>query len=560
MLSHLVIRNFAIIEHLEVPLEPGLTVVTGETGAGKSILVDALNLLLGGRASTDVIRTDADAAVVEGIFALNDDEELSGRLSELGIEATPGQLVIRRVVSRSGRNKVFINGCLTALSTLSELTRGLVDISGQHEHHGLMSPERHVDILDAYAGLGPLAAEVAAAFDEVRQHRSALAALQKGIGERSQRIDYLRFQLEEIERVEPRSGESEQLRAELGVLKHAEKIASAASNSVRRLYGDHDSAVARLAEAAGELGNVGAHAAVLGEYAERLKEVRVVVEDIAHDLRRYVDDLDADPRRLDALQSRLENLRRLERKFGGDIEGVIAAAAQMAGELDDLENADERSEEVERALAEAEQRAFAVARTLSQERREAARAFAHAVERELEDLNMAGTRFLVDFVPQALPDTVSEAELTARGIDTVEFLISPNVGEDPKPLSRIASGGEMSRVMLAIKTIHSDRDAVATYIFDEVDAGIGGETADMVAMKLRATSDGHQVLCITHLPQIASRGHHHYRVEKRAVADRTESTVRALGAEERVDEIARMLGGTRITNKTREAARELLRV
>ncbi len=559
MLSHLVIRNFAIIDHLEVPFETGLTVMTGETGAGKSIVVDALNLLLGGRASNDVIRTDEDAAVVEGIFDLADDTRLNTLLADRGIETLPGQVMIRRIVSRSGRNKVFINGCLTTVATLAEMTSGLVDISGQHEHYSLVASERHVEVLDAFAELAPDRATMFDAYAEVHRLRGALSALQQNLRDRAQRIEFLRFQLEEIDRVKPVAGEDAGLRQELSVLRNAEKIAGAAGEAIGRLYDDHESASVRLSTAVAELQRAGSYDPRLAELAERLDEARILVADVVHDLQSYDNELDSDPRRLDAVQERLEQLRRLERKHGGDVESVLVASDGMRRELDDLENAEQRSSEIEALLDKAEDAAFDIASKLSRKRRAAAKVFAEAIERELADLNMARTRFVIDFALADLPAAVAEVTLTSTGFDAVEFLIAPNLGEEPKPLSRIASGGEMSRIMLAIKTVHSDRDAVATYIFDEVDAGIGGETADMVAMKLRATAEGHQVLCITHLPQIASRGNHHYRVEKHANGGRTQSTIRPLSIEERVDEIARMLGGTRITDKTRDAAREMLR-
>lgn len=558
MLSHLVIRNFAIIDHLEIPFERGLTVLSGETGAGKSIVIDALNLLLGGRASAEVIRTEEDTATVEGIFDLADPARVNALLSERGIETMDDQVMIRRIVSRSGRNKVFVNGCLTTLTTLSELTAGLVDISGQHEHYSLTDAERHLDVLDAFADLSEARAQMAEAFAHVSAHRRALAQLQQNVRDRAQRVDFLRFQLEEIDRTKPVLGEDATLRQELDVLRNAEKIFGAVSAAVRSLYDDNASVSVRLATTVTEFGRTAQHDPRFGELAARLEEARIVVDDVVHELQRYDDALDADPRRLDAIQSRLEALRRLERKHGGDLAAVVEAAESMRRELDDLDNADQRTGELEAALAAAEEHAFALAKRLSDQRRTAADVFTRAIERELADLNMARTKFVVDFTPGAVPTSVSEVTLSARGFDEVEFLIAPNVGEDPKPLSRVASGGEMSRIMLAIKMVHSDRDAIATYIFDEVDAGIGGETADMVAAKLAATAAGHQVLCITHLPQIASRGDHHYRVEKHTVDQRTQSTVRQLSLEERVDEVARMLGGTRITDKTREAARELL--
>jgi DNA repair protein RecN (Recombination protein N) len=433
-----------------------------------------------------------------------------------------------------------------------------VDISGQHEHHSLLASERHVDVLDAFAELADDRQAMGEAYGKVSRLRSALTKLHQNISMRAQRIDFLRFQLDEIESVDPQQGEDEGSRQELSVLRNAEKLSSATRIAIKRLYDDQDSAVERVVTASTELVRAGAYDVRLAEHGARLEEARIVVEDVVRELQGYQDQFDADPRRLDKVQERLEELRRLERKHGGDIPAVLEAASQMRAELDDLENSEQRSAELEAELASAEDAAFDVALKLSRKRRAAAIVFAEAIETELCDLNMARTRFVVDFGME-LPGTAAEVTVSAAGFDQVEFLIAPNVGEEPKSLSRIASGGEMSRIMLAIKTVHSDRDSIATYIFDEVDAGIGGETADMVALKLRGTASGHQVLCITHLPQIASRGHHHYRVEKRTADGRTQSTIRPLDTEERVDELARMLGGTRITDKTRDAARELLR-
>ncbi len=564
MLSHLVIRNFAIIEHLEIPLYAGQTVLTGETGAGKSIIIDALNLLLGGRASTDVIRSDEDEAVVEAIFAPSEDRlaAINARLQAEGI-ATGKELVVRRIVSRSGRNKVFVNGGLTTVGTLAEITGGLVDISGQHEHYSLFDVTQHVGMLDGFADVGDLTAEMARAYAEVAELRRKLASIHQGVQERLNRIDFLRFQLEEIDQAQLQAGEDEELRAELQALKHAEKIIEATRQASYLCYEGDSAAGPQLAEAVAQLERAAQWDPQLSELAARLEQARIGVEDAARELAGYNRDIDNDPARLDDIVERLELIKRLQRKHGGaDVDMVIAKAADMRAELHELEHAEERGGELEEALERARRDALAIAHKLSQKRRQAAKRLQEQIEAELGELNMKHTRFVVSFEPADLPKKgaldAAELSLSASGFDRVEFLIAPNAGEEPRPLAKIASGGELSRIMLAFKTVLVDRDAVETYVFDEVDTGIGGQTADVVGAKISRTAEAHQVLCITHLPQIASRSDHHYLVEKLLVDGRTRSRIRPLDAEERVEELARMLGGTRVTAKTRDAARDLL--
>jgi DNA repair protein RecN (Recombination protein N) len=566
MLTHLVIRNFAIIEHLEIPFNVGFTVLTGETGAGKSIVIDALNLLLGGRASTEVIRTDEDKAIVEGIFEPKASvlERVNAELEDRGIMTSDDQLVVRRIVSRSGRNKVFVNGSLTTVSALAELMKGLVDISGQHEHYSLLDPEGHVDILDNFAGLGREREQMGEAWGKVADLRGQLSAIRKGARDRVNRMDYLRFQLEEIEGAGLKVHEEAELEAELGVLKHAEKLQDAGRRALALAYEGNNSAAQQLSEAVGALGRVVEYDAEIGALAERFEEAQILAEEAARDLRARMFVVDANPARLDALIARSETIKRLKRKHGADIAEILSNARAMRQELDRLENHEEHSEHLERALAEAERAAFEVARRLSMARRTAAARLERALEEQLADLNMARTTFVADFALPVCPGaddwSLEERPFTLgpRGLDAIEFLLSPNVGEAPKPLSKIASGGELSRIMLVMKSALAERDEVSTYVFDEVDTGIGGSTADMVGIKIERTAAAHQVLCITHLPQIASRADNHYLVEKLLVDGRTQSTIRPLASSERVEEIARMLGGTRVTDTTLRAARELV--
>jgi DNA repair protein RecN (Recombination protein N) len=559
MLTHLVIRNFAIIHHLEVPFYKGLTVLSGETGAGKSIVIDALNLLLGGRASTDVIRGDADEAVVEGCFELSafHKRRTQSILEELGVEPGDNELLIRRIIARSGRNKVFVNGCLTTLGTLQAVTSGLVDISGQHEHISLLDVPRHLDILDEFAALNCLRDEYTGAYSTVQSFRKELESLRGDVRERLHRIDFLKYQLGEIDAAKLKLGEDDELEAEFLRLKNAEKIGDSTQRATFLIYDGEASAVSKLSEASNALAKIEHVDPKIAELHARLNDARYLMEDVARELSEFTDSAESDPARLDAVQARLEALKLLKRKHGHEIAIILEEAERMREELDRLENAEERGAELEKKLEKAERAAIELAVQLSGERREAASVFARALERELHDLNMKSAKLSVQFAPESL-EGPNATMLGAKGIDTVEFQFSPNPGESPKPLAKIASGGELSRIMLAMKTVLRERDTIATYIFDEVDTGIGGSTADLVGSKIAGTSIDHQVICITHLPQIASRGEHHYRVEKVTTADRTESTLRLLDVEERIEEIARMLGGARVSDKTRVAAQELL--
>jgi len=566
MLSHLVIRNFAIIEHLEIPFYNGFTVLTGETGAGKSIVIDALNLLLGGRAMTEVIRTSETQAVVEGIFEPSATmlARINAKLEDRGITTQEDQIMVRRIVSRSGRNKVFINGSLTTVAALAEITTGLVDISGQHEHYSLLDPEGHIDILDAFAGVEAERVEMAVAYGEVARIRREIAAIHRDVRQRLNRMDFLRFQLEEIDQANLKVEEEEELEEELGRLKYAEKIQDAGHGALSLACDSDECAAQQLSAAAGMMVRAGQHDPMMASLGERFEEACILVEEISRELRSHMMGVESDPRRLDRLISRSEDIKKLKRKHGATIAEILDHAAAMRAELHKLEHAEEHGQHLVEELKRAEHTAFDVAMGLSTKRRSAAERMRMALEAELEDLNMARTSFIVNFDMDAAPSVSSldseerDWALTEKGFDEVEFLISPNFGEDPKPLSKIASGGELSRIMLVMKSALAERDHVETYVFDEVDTGIGGSTADMVGWKIARTGKDHQVLCITHLPQIASLSDHHYLVEKQLIDGRTQSTIVPLDHTQRVEEVARMLGGTRVTTTTLEAAREMI--
>jgi DNA repair protein RecN (Recombination protein N) len=536
MLRFLRIRNLAVIEAVEVEFEPGFNVLTGETGAGKSILVEAVGLLLGARASADLVRTGEALATIEAIFEGADDE-----------------LIVRRELSSQGRSRSFINGALATAGALRDLSARLVELHGQHEHQALLDPLTHLPLLDEYAGLGSLASGVSDAWARVRSVREQLERARMDGREKAARLDLLGFQLGEIEKAAPKPGEDEELTATRQVLANAERIQRLCEESYAALY-ESDAAV--LAGLGGVWKRVGELATIdpqFAPYAEARDGIKSQLEDLAFFLRRYADSVDASPARLQQVEDRLALLERLKRKHGPTLQEVIDRGAALRRERDLLTGAGERAEDLQAALTAASDAFLTAARELSRKRRDAATRFASGMEALLADLAMARTRFEVRFHPGELgPDAWSE-----RGVDEGEFFVSPNPGEDLRPLARIVSGGELSRVMLALKTMSADRGQ-KTLIFDEVDAGIGGRVAEVVGARLQALGSRFQVLCITHLPQIAARGTTQFRIEKTVRGTRTVTSVERLDAGGRVDEIARMIGGAAVTEAVRATASEML--
>jgi DNA repair protein RecN (Recombination protein N) len=541
MLRFLRIRNLAVIEAVEVEFEPGFNVLTGETGAGKSILVEAVGLLLGARASQDLVRTGEAQATIEAIF-------------EPGVRPGTRELVVRREITAQGRSRSFIDGALATTAALRDLAARLVELHGQHEHQALLDPLTHLPLLDAYAELDPAAARVAAAWTSVRALREQLERSRMDARERSARLDLIAFQLGEIEKARPRSGEDEELAATRQVLASAERVQRLCEESYAALY-DSESAV--LAGLGAVWKRVGELAAIDPQFAPHLDArdgIKSQLEDLAFFLRRYADGVDASPARLQEVEDRLALLERLKRRYGPTLDEVIATGESLARERELLTGGAERAGDLERDLANATTAFLDLARELSQRRRAAATVFARALEALLAELAMAQTRFEVRFNAAALAaDRWSE-----RGIDDAEFFVSPNPGEDLRPLARIVSGGELSRVMLALKTLAAADGEGKTLIFDEVDAGIGGRVADVVGARLAALGERFQVLCITHLPQIAAHGATQFRIEKQVRGRRTMTSVERLDEEGRVDELARMIGGVSVSEPVRASARDLL--
>ncbi|MBI3076477.1 MAG: DNA repair protein RecN [Deltaproteobacteria bacterium] len=563
MLVELAIRNLAIIEQLRVRFDRGFNVLTGETGAGKSIIVDAVGLVLGGRASADLIRAGAEEAEVEALFDL---EGLDATRSEVAErELGDGEeLLVRRVVARSGKSRVLVNGHAATAAMLGELTEGLVDIYGQHEHHSLLRVEAHLEILDAFGALHPVAARMAEAHRRLTALLQELRACQTGEEAKAHRMELLTFQLEELRRAALQPGEDAALQEERTRLANAERLQTGAALAHELLYAAEGSAVERAGVALGKIRELARLDPQAEELVKALEAGFYALEEVARAVRAYGEGIAGDPARLEAVEARLHEIARLKRKYGETIEEVLAYQGKVESELQGLATQEARIAELQDALGRERATAAALAAELTARRQEVAETLSRRVEKELGTLGMKRTRFRVALEPQA-PGPADPEELcvdgrrlTPRGADRAEFLIAPNVGEELRPLTRIASGGELSRIMLALKRILARELPRATLIFDEVDAGIGGATAEVVGRKLREVSRHHQVLGITHLPQIAAFGHHHLLVAKEVERGRTVVVARQLGGEERVEELARMLGGVSITAKTRAHAREML--
>lgn len=577
MLVDLTISNFAIIDHLNLPLAPGFSVLTGETGAGKSIIIDAMSLLLGARGETESIRTEADQARVEGIFTLDEAQrhDLAPLLEEYGLE-DGGQLILTRVINRSGRNVCRINGRAVTLRIFQQIGQYLVDIHGQGDHLSLLRVREHVDILDRYGGLLERRAEVAAVVRDLRQVRREMERLRQDERELARRIDLLEYQVGEITAAQLRPGEEEKLDQERKRLANAEKLMTQSDAAYRALYDGNEhrpSAVDILDQVARTLTALEALDSSLAQCRQTAEEISYQVEDLGRSMREYRDSIEFNPSRLSQVEERLDLIYNLKRKYGDSVEEVLAFADKAAEELQTISHSEERLQELEEQEQALLGQLGRLAGELSVARRRVAEELATAVERELEELAMDGARFCVAITQDEVEDGVEvfvqadeagvEAEAVSRrfafdatGIDRVEFLISPNVGEPLKPLAKIASGGETSRLMLAMKSVLSHADEVPTLIFDEIDVGIGGRVGKIVGRKLWGLSSDHQVLCVTHLPQIACFVDAHYQVSKKITGGRTVTVVQPLAAEERVEELSQMLGST--SQVTRQKAIEML--
>jgi DNA repair protein RecN (Recombination protein N) len=563
MLQELSIRNFAIIEDLNIRFGKGLTILSGETGAGKSIIINAVNMLLGSRASSALIRTGAQSAELEALFDVPADSDMARAMSAQGYDPAEG-LLVRRIISSNDRHRIYINGRLATMQVLTGLTGRLASISGQHAHQGLLKEEEHLCILDQFGDLSALRRVYAQVYEQVL----ALVRKERELSQRQARhdeqLELLRFQQREIAACSPRPGEDDELEKERLRLKHGEDLYQTVQQCIDGLYGGDGAIFEQLGHLSKELTRIGRLDGQLAAGASELDDLTYRIEDLSSRLRDYLKRIDLDPQRLETVEQRLDGLNRLKRKYGGSLGGVLAHVETIEQRLQEIENLDDALAQVRTALKEGHENGCRLAVELSSRRREAAQELSLRVEKELAALKMDGTRFVVEVQPVPagkeadLHLTCNGNALLETGMDRAVFMIAPNVGETIKPLASIASGGELSRVVLALKAILAHHEALETIVFDEVDAGIGGGVADMVGKKLTALARHRQILCITHLPQIAKYGDHHFRIIKSIIKGRTQTTITPLNPEERVEEIARMLGGETITAATLSHAREML--
>jgi DNA repair protein RecN (Recombination protein N) len=554
MLTELRITNFAVIEQLSLTMDSGFTVLTGETGTGKSLLIDAVALLVGGRASSDQIRFGEDEAQLEASFEIPLTHPLLHRLRAREVLGPhDSQLIVRRILARSGRNRVYLNGVLSPAHVLDEFAGTLIDIHGQHDQQSLLSNSAQLEVLDAFGRLLELRSQYRSTHRDWVRFREERAELARLLQQRAQQEDLLSFQQRELHEAACRIGEEELLQAERRRLGSSRRLAELASEAQERLQSDAHGILANLASMERVLGEL-AHIDPEMEGTVRLtSEAKVLLKEVADSLRGYAEGLDADPMRLSVIEDRVAVIQKMKKKYGGTIEAVLDTQARVKQELEQLRQSDSELNRYDRLIEEQQRNVSVLARALSEKRADAAKRLTKLVDKELNALKMGSVRFLVQVMPSGLDEIYGP-----DGGDRVEFLLSANAGEPLRPMSRVASGGELSRVMLALKSVLADVDHVPVLIFDEIDTGVGGAVAATIGKRLRELGRYHQVLCITHLPQVASQAQHHFTVEKSEVKGRTVATVRSLTGMSREGEIARMLGGERITQKTRSAAAELI--
>ena len=555
MLLELTIRNIALIESLRIEFAQGFNVLTGETGAGKSIVVDCVNLALGGRADREMIRTGADRGSVEALFDISQNTQALRLAEELGVEADGGVVCVSRELSRSGRNLCRIAGTVLPLTTLKQFTALLVDVHGQHEHQALMNPQRHMDFLDAFGDVAHerLIEQVRGAHAERAETAASLRALLKDAAERERLIDMLSFQVQEIEAAKLKNGEEEKLERKLKMLENAEKVRDGVETAYQLTYGGDGGSVSAqeaLLRASDALQNIAGLDPRFERLSAELRNLYYAAQEAGSELQAISEELGFDPRLMDRIADRLDLISRLERKYGATEAEVIAFGEAARARLESVQSGDARIAELKKRLKAQDQALREACVALTESRRALATALEEGIVGQLKDLGMARTRFRVEFRPLEKPG--------ANGADEIEFLISPNPGEPLRPLAAIASGGELSRIMLALKTLSLHRGGVDSMVFDEIDTGVSGRMAQVVGEKMRDIAETKQVLCVTHLPQIAALGDAHFRVEKRTEGERTQTNVVRLDEDGRVHELSRLVGGAADSESSLSHARHML--
>ena len=554
MLIDLRVKNFALIEELEISFKEGLNVLTGETGAGKSIIIGALEMLLGGRASRDVIRKGKEKAYIEAVYEPENLAELNDILKEKGIEPDPDILLLSREIKESGRNRSRINGQLATLSMVREISRFLVDIHGQHEHQSLLDEKRHIQLLDDYIGenIIDLKKDVAEKYNKIRDLKDKMAELEIDEGEKARELDMLEFQIEEIEEANLKAGEADKLHNQYNKLTNAEEIYSTTGMIHNKINGEDYNTVGildQIGEFMKKLELIKEYDQPLEGFHDHIKDIYYQLQDLDFQLRDYHEKIEFDDQELAKIEDRLDLINSLQKKYGKTIEDILEYKEQLVDKRDNLLEQDKLMEKLKSKLKSARDKYYQKAESLTEKRKEYSAKLENQLSTELKELAMEDVIFKVDF---------SKKEPAKNGIDSIQFLISPNKGEDLKPLVKIASGGELSRIMLAFKTIIADIDKVDTLIFDEVDSGVGGKTAQKMAEKLAAISYKRQVICITHLPQIASMSDNHFFITKNSEDSHTFTSIYSLDEKGKKEELARMLGGVKLTDTTLQHAEEML--
>lgn len=555
MLNELSITNFAIIDEIHVSFSEGLNVISGETGAGKSIIIGAVSLLLGDRATTDMIRTQADTATVEAVFDISCNKPLQDKITDMGFPSGD-ELVIRRIISNAGKNRAFLNGQSATLMNLSTVSELLINICGQHEHQVILNAENHIDILDEFGGCLPERTFYEEFYNQYQQVRNQIEKLNHLRKSREEKADLYKFQLKEIQDIDPQPSEDLLLADEKKILANAQKLADYAHRAYDLLYGDGDCAMVKLKEVQNQVKEIKKIDAGLKIADADMEGSFIALQEAALILRDYGKNIYFDSGRIAAIDDRLELLNRLKRKHGGSLDAVLDKKREIEESLKTVFSLEEELEKLNQQEGSIKENLRRSAEILSQRRKQAATKLKEAVDREIRALNMPHASFNVNF--QNMADDDSDT-FGPKGRDEIEFYLSANKGEESRPLIKVASGGELSRIILALKNVLSRTGSVASIIFDEVDNGIGGAVAEIVGRKLKEVSVNHQVICITHLPQIACFGDNHMYVSKKVVKGRTVTFVEELDDQQKIEEISRMLGGVHVTKATREHAREMMK-
>ena len=550
MLVELRLKNFAIIDDISINFGGNLNIITGETGTGKSLIVDAINIILGDRFTADHVKSSEKQTSVEALFEVPEDSGITEKLEQFGIGDFQGELLIKRVLNPGGKNRVYINGSIATLGTLSEVTDGLVNMFGQHEHQSLLKKNNYLSYLDTLSKLEHELSRYKATYAELTRAENELEVLRKKEREGAEKEDYLRFQVEEIKKVSPAPNEDSELEAERIRLENSERFSSSLGSATGLVYEGESSAIGFLKQALSHLEKVSDLDSSLGELRDRIAAILIETEDVFYGLSEFAGKIEHNPERLEDVLSRLEEIKRLKRKHGDSIEEIIEKQQQIESELEGLESSAEMMGEIECRRDLLKEEVSAAASSISARRKAGAKRLQDLFSEQAESVGLKNARFEVEF---------TEKKLSADGRDSVQYLFSANPGQAPRPVNRVASGGELSRIMLLLKSFVSTGDAGSIFIFDEVDAGIGGVVAESIGKKIKNLSDESQVVCITHLPQVAKFANTHLLVAKEFSEGETDVSVDALSEEERVMEIGRMLAGKSVSEKTFEVARELIK-